>query len=337
MASDAAHGFGRRRRGLIIAAGVAVSAALLVLTFRKVSFAGVAGELAGVELRFLAIALVIKGLMFVVFAARTRILISRLGSYRFASLIKAHLLAFAVNNVVPLRAGELAKIGYLARTGKVAVASCVALVLTERLIEMFAVCLLLAAVLPAAVVDIPIGGSFYLILGVSFAMVGIGVAVSRKPEIFVALTARLSKLGGPVVSRWFEKRAETFAEGLAGLQRVSSVIGVLLLTAAFWGLALVNLTLVSTAVGIDLPWYGPFVVLAFITFGLVVPSTPGNIGTYHFFAAAAMTALGVDATRATSFAVVAHALAVVPYTVLAVPVLWTDYFGRSRDLERTEP
>lgn len=325
-----ADGRGRGRRWLVIAAGIAVSAALLVLTFRKVSFDGLAGALAGVDIRLLGIALAIKGSMFVVFAARTRILIAGLGSYRFGSLVKAHLLAFAVNNVVPLRAGELAKIGYLARAGGAPVASCVALVLTERLIEMFTLCLLLAAALPAAMVDVPKGASFYLILGVSFAMVGVAVAVSRRPELFVALSVRLSRLGGRRVSRWFESRAETFAEGLSGLQRVTSVIGVVLLAALFWGLALINITLVAAAVGISIPWYGPFVVLAFISFGLVVPSTPGNIGTYHYFAAAAMTALGVDPVRATSFALVAHALAVVPYTVIAVPVLWSDYFGLRR-------
>lgn len=327
----------RRRRRVLIAAGVAVSVALLILTFRNVSVDGLTDALRQVEPGYLLAALVIKGLMFAIFAVRTRVLIREIGDFRLSTLIRAHLLAFVVNNVVPLRAGELAKIGYLARTGGVAIASCVAVVLTERLIEMFVLCALLGAVLPAVMVDVPIGASFYLILGVSVATIAVAVGVSRRPELFVALAVRASRLFGRRLSAWVEKRAETFAAGLAGLRSALAVIAVIALSALFWGTALANITLVAWAVGVELPWYGAFVVLAFISFGLVVPSTPGNIGTYHFFAAAAMTSLGVDALQATTFAVVAHFIAVVPYTVVAVPILWTDFFKRSLEPDSAAP
>jgi glycosyltransferase 2 family protein len=314
----------------VLVAGLAISATLLFLVFRKIDGDVVRDQLAGASLGPVFLAIGLRGVMFLVVALRTRIMIAGVGRLTYPQIVKSHLLAFAVNAVVPLRAGELARVGYLARTGDAPLASCLAIVVTERLVELFTLCLVFLAVLPALVSHVPLGASFYLALAGSFAAIALGVVVSRKPELFVALATRLARLGGKRVAAWVEQRAEGFARGLANLQRASSVVAVVGLSFVFWILSAINVGLLTSAFGIELPWYGSFVLVAFIVLGLVVPSAPGAIGTYHFFLAAGLTTLGVDGTRAASFAVVCHAIAIVPYAVASIPILATDYFGRRR-------
>ncbi len=61
--------------------------------------------------------------------------------------------------------------------------------------------------------------------------------------------------------------------------------------------------------------------LAFLSLGLAVPTTRGNIGTYHFLVFSAVTLMGVDETRAGAFALVSHAMSIVPLTLIGLALL----------------
>jgi hypothetical protein len=315
----------RNRRRWLIGAGIVVSAVALYLTFRRVPLGEVFARIEKIDPIYIAAAIAIRGLLFLLVAARTRILIAALGAFRYASLVKSHLVAFAVNNLIPLRAGELARVGYLARVGNARFESCLAVVVTERMLELLLLCVLLAVALSTTVAEIPLGASLDLLLAGCIGGIALAVVVSRRPNAFVTAATRIARLAGASFAAAIEVRARRFAEGLSGLGRVRAVAAVTLLTLMFWAGTAINVWLVARSLGIVLTWSDCFVVLAFLSFGLAVPSTPGNIGTYHFFAAAALTALGFDREHAISFAVVIHAVAVVPYMLVSVPVLATDY------------
>jgi uncharacterized membrane protein YbhN (UPF0104 family) len=55
-----------------------------------------------------------------------------------------------------------------------------------------------------------------------------------------------------------------------------------------------------------------------------VPSGPGFVGTFEFFALSALTLFGVDPSPALSFAVLYHASTFLPTVALGVLSLWLD-------------
>lgn len=69
-----------------------------------------------------------------------------------------------------------------------------------------------------------------------------------------------------------------------------------------------------------MPWWGPGLILSLTALGTALPSSPGFVGTYHYFSALGVSTLGADPTTAASFALVAHAMAVAPYTVVGLAV-----------------
>jgi uncharacterized membrane protein YbhN (UPF0104 family) len=68
----------------------------------------------------------------------------------------------------------------------------------------------------------------------------------------------------------------------------------------------------------QLAWYVGLVVLVVTTVSIVIPSTPGYVGTYHYLCQLSLMMFGVPASEALSFAVVAHAVSIVPVTVIGL-------------------
>ncbi|MCP4448046.1 MAG: flippase-like domain-containing protein [Myxococcales bacterium] len=318
------------RRWLILGIGAAISGALLFLSLRKIEFSELAQHIGKVTLPILALGLVARFSNFCLVAARSAFLFAPLHRYPFWVLFKSALLANAVNNVVPFRAGDVARIGYLSREGKLPASSCLAVVAVERLLDLMAVSVVIVCTLPAMAIDMPLGTPFYIAAAGMLTFVGGAIWASRRPELFVALLARVAGVFGKAVKAFVEGKSKTFADGLSALSSPVTVLAVTAISLLFWTLATVGVQIWIWAFGFDLPWYTPVVVLTFLTFGLAVPSTPGHIGSFHFFAAAAMMAVGLPEAESVSFAVVGHAMAVVPFTLLALPVLFRDFAKRER-------
>jgi uncharacterized membrane protein YbhN (UPF0104 family) len=66
------------------------------------------------------------------------------------------------------------------------------------------------------------------------------------------------------------------------------------------------------------------VVLVITTISIVVPSSPGYVGTYHYLAVLSLSLFAVDKSTALSFAVVAHATAVLTVTVVGMACAWKE-------------
>jgi hypothetical protein len=72
------------------------------------------------------------------------------------------------------------------------------------------------------------------------------------------------------------------------------------------------------ALGLHLPPASPLLVLLAVTLVLALPSAPAGIGSLELGAVAALRLLGVDEARALAFALVYHAMQVVPVTLLGL-------------------
>jgi hypothetical protein len=68
----------------------------------------------------------------------------------------------------------------------------------------------------------------------------------------------------------------------------------------------------------SLPWHAGLVVLVLTTVSVVVPSTPGYVGTFHYLCQVALLMFGVSASEALSYAIVAHAVGILPVTLAGV-------------------
>ena len=321
----------RWRRLAFLALGVMLSVGFLYLSMRNVRSDEALKAIWGVPVIALILDPLSRLAALAIAAWRSRLIFRPLHRYSFRQLFESVWLAFALNNVVPFRAGEVARIGFLARYGDVPASTCLAAVVVERVLDLLVLVIIVAATVPFMAGNLPLGTSFYAISGLIVAASSALVLVSRRPDWFQRVCSVCARPFGARVRAFVEQKSETFARGLSALGSASAVIGVVVATFAFWALALAAIQLWIWAFDLQVPWYAPAVVLGFLAFGLAIPSTPGHVGTFHFFASSAAIYLGVAETQAVSFAVVYHAVAVIPLTVLGLPLLFREYSRLQRE------
>lgn len=311
------------RRLVVLTVSLLISGVFLWLAFRKVQLGEVWQQIAKASLPILALSLLTKLGSVLSQSLRAQVLLRPLHPYPYLRLVKSTFLAYAGNNVLPFRIGELLRINYLARHGDLPHSSCLAVMVVERLLDLGCLLLILAALLPQAI-RLPGGASIYIITGGVVLGMAICVVISRRPDVFIGVVQRLTGLMGQRLSRFATDKARSFATGLSSLASPAQAGLVFLLSVAFWSCSLGSVRIWLWSYDLSLAWYAPGVILVFIAFGTALPSAPSYIGTYHYFLILALGTLGVTGSVATSFAIVGHAMASMPVTLTAVLVLARD-------------
>jgi uncharacterized membrane protein YbhN (UPF0104 family) len=300
-----------------LAVGALVSVVFLYLTLRRVDLGGVGQALGSVSLPMLSLALLTKGSSFLALGLRSRFTVAPSKTVRYQNLVLSHLLGYTGNNVLPFRLGEILRIDYLARRSGVTRSFLVGAAAVERLMDSVVLLLLFAATVPMILGPDTLAGSFPALAGATAFALVVAVGVSR----WAALPDILERAVRPVhpgMASMVGAQVSRASAGLSGLSHARLTPGAGAATLLYWLSGVASLRVVIAAFGLTLPWYGPFFIIAVTALGTALPSSPGFVGTYHYFSALAVSLLGADPATSTSFAIVAHAVAVVPFTVLGL-------------------
>lgn len=312
------------RRWALLVLGLAVSALFAYLTLAKVDRHAVEAALATVSVPILSIALVTRGLAFLCMTARAQILLEPLHHYSWGRQFRSLLLGFVGNNLLPFRLGELLRVGYLARWGGVPAGSVLAVVALERLLDAFTLMMIFLSLLPLMVAQVAPGVGVYTMAGLLVVGVATVLLASRWPGPFVTLARVMTAPFGRRVSGFLVVQAQRFAEGLAGMRSPVAVAGAFAMTLLYWTASLAGVEVFLTAFRMHVPWFAPLLVMVFVAFGTLLPSAPAFVGTYDYFAAKALALVGIGPSLGASFAIVAHSVAFIPWTLFSIPVIYVD-------------
>ena len=315
---------GTTRRRLWILLGLALSLVFLYLSFRDVDAAGLVAALRSVSVPLLLVSLIVRGSAFLFTGVRTHLLVSPIAGLSPLRGIKSVFLAFAGNNLLPLRIGELLRIHYVARHASISHTTSFAIVGTERLIELIFALVCALSVIPMLLVY-DVQWSLTLMAAAVVSLFATLITAGRFPQAFAHALAWPARLFSPVLHKFVSAKALLFAQGLAALSSARINLGVFSLTSLQWISILFSLQLWIWAWSLTLPWYASAAIVTFINFGTMLPSSPSFIGPYHYFTILALRNLGVEAATAAAFALVAHALSTIPFTLLALVLLTGDY------------
>ena len=317
----------RTRKVLTLLVGLAVSSIFIYLLLGKLDIRQVVTEIRRVRVGILLLTIPCGLLGFLAMASRSAVLLQPIAALPLPTLFKSVMVSFAGNNVLPFRMGELLRVDYLARRGRVSHSACLAVLTVERLLDVACLVILFFA-LVTQVISLPSAPSLALLaVVVSVALAALTV-MARRPDVFLELLGWGIGWTGERASGWIVGQARRFTDGLSSLGSIRRVLWAAFFSACYWAAMMLGVRIVLWAFAIEVPWFAPAVVLVFGAFGAMLPSTPAFIGTFHYFSSLALTTLGVDATRAASFAIVQHAMGVVPLTLLSIAVLFGEFSWR---------
>lgn len=308
--------------------GLFISGLLTWLALRGTHFAEVAQALGSMDLVVLFPAL---GLTFVVVwlrALRWRLLLLVLGKVSREETFRASVIGYMVNYLLPIRVGELVRAYLVASDEGLSTHATFATVVVERVIDIFTV-LLILAVVSLSTDLVRTNPHFASVLRAS----GLGLLVVGSLVVSLLWAVRRHRywlnrvLRGPG-ARWLLAfgrhawRLDAFADGLTLISRPGLVFWFLIQTAAIWIASVGQIEVLLAGFHLTLPWAAGWLMLVSLAIGVALPAAPGLVGTFHYAAIVVLVVYGVERADAISYAIVLHAVSVVPILALGLFFVW---------------
>jgi hypothetical protein len=333
------------RAWLRLGIGVLLAIALLFFSFREMKIEKVWEALLSADPLLLAGVVAASVLTYVLRAWRWGYLLAPMARVPFAALFSATVVGFLSGLAIP-RAGEVLRPYLVARRHPVSVAAGLATIVLERLFDLIIVLLLLGAYFfvlptPAAQVQgtftegVKLGGAVAA-LG-SVAILGVLFVLHSRAEQAFALAGRLLQVFPGWLASLAGRLLKTFTEGLGVLKAPAShLLAITAQSFLVWLSIGLAIWLNNLAFGVKLPFHATFLIIAFLTVGVAIP-TPGNVGGFHgFFILALSSMFGVGEDQAGAAALSSHALTNLPVLVLGFYYLGREGLSLGRVAAMTE-
>lgn len=202
---------------------------------------------------------------------------------------------YFVNYILPGKIGEFAKSFVVSDDKKISFSSVFGTVVVERVLDLLFI-LSLGIFLPSYIINnIP---AFNKIRIFSFIL----LAISLLLIIFLFLFKERFKMKEGKFFNFINK----FTEGFYVFKKPINLILSILATAFVWFFTALSIFVLYKGMHINLPFFNSLITLYFFTLGITIPSSPGDIGPFHFFIIISLTAFGIEKEKALSYAIVYH-------------------------------
>jgi len=313
-----------KHRYTVIAVGLLASAVFIFLAVRHLDIKALEKVWQDARvLPWLPIGIASYLLGHLVRGVRCRLLVKREATIGLVTASNIVVVGYASNNVLPARLGELVRAGMLAeRTGMPMVQS-LAITFIERVLDGLAILLLL--VLGTMTGDAP--GWIHELVRVALVVFGIAtaaiVAGAYSPGLIVAVASRLGQKLGPRAHDRLVSLASSITNAGACLRDPRDAALLVFYSLVVWTLEAGLFVALLPIFGLPHDLASGVVAMSVTNLGLLVPSSPGFIGPFHYFCSRALMAHGVDETTAIAYATLVHLAFYVPVTIWgASAMLW---------------
>ena len=304
-----------------------VTVALLALFLRQADLAAVAGELSRAHPPGIIVALLASVATFVFRTFRWQYLLQPAGDVPFGPALRATVIGFGANAMLPGRVGEVIRPYLLARAVRLDPTATFATIVLERALDIITLLLLFACTVafldPGFAVNdgqtlraVQFGG--LMAAGLSLAGLAVAFLFAGHAERVSVVTERLTRGLPARVGVLAMKVVTAFGEGFAVLRSPAALALAFVWSVAVWlSIALTTWSMAS-AFALPLPFVGTFTVLMFMAVGVSVP-TPGAVGAFHESVRLALVSLyAADNDRSVAYAVALHALSFIPVALVTL-------------------
>ncbi len=304
------------RRSVVFAGGAAISGLFVYLALRGIDMHELKAAFADAELMpWLPLALALFSLGYLLRGVRCRLLVRRSADISFATATNVVVIGYAANNVLPARLGELVRAGMLAERANVPVSQSLGVTFIERVLDGLALLFLLVA--GTLTLDVP--GWMDELVVVAGAVFGIATVVmflgALRPSFVISVAGRIGGLLGTKWRQRLSKLATNVTNAGACLRDPKDAVVLFGYSLAIWCFESSIYVFLLPVFGIPLSFQTGLITMCVTGFGLLLPSSPGFIGPFHYFASQTLMIFGVSHSTALAYASLVHLSFFVPLTV----------------------
>lgn len=303
-----------------IGAGLAFTAVFLSMAVRNVAWGELREILFQARIRWIPVMMTCGLFSLSLRALRWRVILIRKPDVPVGLLFRLQSIGLAVNNLLFMRLGELARAALAARQLRLPLATIVASVAVERVLDVGVLLLLFSGA--ATVASGIVSERLRQVAGLGVVGVFTGLALLAGAQL------RLSRGGA-----WNERlrawpRLQTAVGELAAgadiLAIPKTALVVWLVSLAIWMTDAVFFWLCARSLGLGavVDYFQAVLVLSWAGAGSALPAAPGAIGTFEAMVKMILIKLGAPAPQALAFALFSHAVMLCFHTPLGLFFLY---------------
>ncbi|MFQ5911711.1 MAG: lysylphosphatidylglycerol synthase transmembrane domain-containing protein [Nitrospinota bacterium] len=324
--------------------GILVSAAAVAAILFQIDFRDAADAFRTAHYGWVLPAAITSLVLIFIRAWRWRYLLRDDLQASFHGRLSATFIGFMANGLLPARIGEFVRAWCLGHREGKSKSAIFASIIIERLLDGSWILIFLVIALwvvpfpdPSPGGGGPEGfflGGFSLRSGLRWAgilslafyagiiLLLVGLRLSHGKTLWV-----LDRLLSPVSHRFAGKARDTLDGFIGGIyvpDSWSRGTMTIFYTCLLWVIGLGTNYFTLRAFGLDLPWHAPVFLMVLQALGVMIPSSPGFVGTFHAAAVLGARFYGVPDGVALSFAVVVHIAGFLPIIVVGLGFLWRE-------------
>lgn len=313
-----------KNRWTVICVGLGASAVFVYLAMRGLDLGAVKRAFSDAQLLpWLPIGIGSYLISHVVRGVRCKLLVRRHARLGLVTATNIVVVGYGANNVLPARLGEFVRAGMLAERAKMPLAQSLGVTFIERVLDGLA--MLLFLVIASLTVDV--AGWMRELVYVALAVFGLASIVmfvgALWPTLIIGLTSKVTRPLGPTWQTRFAKLATHVTDAGACLRDPIDALLLVGLSLVVWAFEAGIYVAILPIFGIPMTVQYAVITMCVTGFGLLLPSSPGAIGPYHYFASQAMMVHGIAAPTALAYATLVHLSWFIPITIWgAVVMLW---------------
>jgi len=300
------------RRTLV---GLSLSIFSVALLWRVIDWDRTLTILRGAEPGWIALAIAALVISLAAKAVRWRLLLPDDSGVKTSHLYRILHISFLLNNVLPVRLGDVARVAMTTRQPGVRFGHVLSSLLTERVTDFITLLACFVLVSPF----LPFPRQYREELHFAwFTLAGLGLLAI----VILALRRRLVAAARrvPVPSRFQGSRlaneAASFREGVKQLFSRRHIVPIWGWSWTAWAGAFAINYLLMRALGINAPITVAVLLTCTTNLAMLIPSSPGYLGVFHVAATLSLLPFNVGENTAFSFAVLAHLVNVLPVSIL---------------------
>jgi len=307
--------------------GMLVSLVFLYLAFRKVDYTELWQALKGANYWFIIPNVILTIFSMWMRAFRWKYMVNPIKKVGLGRLFSSVMIGFMANNVLPARLGEIIRAYSLGTKENISKSASFATIVVERVFDGFSILFILwATLLLFPFPDwVKKGSNLFLVMNLGI------LAILIFLEIKTDSTLKFFQFMFKFLPHKLRLKAEVillkFISGLKVFRDVSSLIWILTWSILIWVVIGISNYFIFLAFGLYPPIQASFILLVIVCLGVMLPASPGFVGTFQFFCIVALSAFGYDKNVALPFSILLHACQYFPVTLLGLYYLKKEHLS----------
>ena len=341
--------------------GILISIIALAFAFRQVDFGQVWSALGGVNYWLLAASLVPLLLFLILRAIRWRLLFHPRQGLKLINLFAVINVGYLLSNIFPARLGDVARAYLIGDTEDVSRASAFSTVVAERVLDALCAVGGFFLVLPFAPLPELMIRSGLFVGVVALVAVIIFIVLVRRRDWSLTLIDRILRAvhwpGHDTMSRFWKRWAErtrlrflerlpwadrarlgrmagSLIDGFSGIATPRLGLPLLFWSVVIWAVISAYYWLVLLAFDPRQSYIAGVAVASITALGMTIPSSPGYIGVFELITLETMELFGMAPDMALGYALVAHAIVYVVFSLLGLASMLQQNITYSEIQER---